>query len=1044
MSVFLLSMMMSLHATIVYEVDPQTSGTDQHQIKRYLLAARDAAEPVEIRIPAGTYLVGSSVLPVFSNTTIIMDKGCTLDFTGRDGGGLIRGYHMDGAVECRGGSTCTHSGYERVCNVHIRGGSIVLDPRYTSTVFEFSHASDITVENVNVHGGVRGLTFASCRSVSVSGCTCADIRFTDDVTGQICSNKVAGSTGHGIWVCGSNECEIRGNEVGSVAKCAVSIENSAQGQFADNVLVGGTHGLYLTGSSKWRISGNRADAGSADRHALYLGDYTTDCIIKDNTLGLGGFEESRVGTHGNVFPIQTEFDVISDGYAVGDGVTDDTAAFKKCLRKAMDAKSNISVTVPAGKYKLTSQLVVYPNTHLRISSDATLDIAARTGGTILAFHHFDESGVECNGGSECMHGYAAGVSNVVVEGGTWVRNSANGAAFADCRCMRGIAFRNVKTTGGACRGVEFTNCRGVEVLGCAFPEIRLDDADALIENCNLERSSNYGIQARNCQKVIIRGNEIENESKDGIFAMECGETLISGNKIRNTGGYGIQVKGVADKPVTAEIRDNDVDTKNTERYDVFLGDYCQGCKVLNNRLGVGGFWMSVVGVSDVKYEGWDPGTDKPVLRVTVTDYGTDIDSINRALRLANGYRRGGVEVVFPAGEYVCDNMLNVFPNTVITLEPGAKVVGAMPAGTLVKGRHLDALGMICTSDATCRHGGYTQTHDVIIQGGLWDRGGFGEQETIVFTFAHSRNITIRNAELRGASGHFVNVSGSSDVLVDNVVFRDAVADRTKDEHSMSLIEALHADFVDMVGEPTTYPVDNTAPNRLTVRNCVFDNVYAGVGTHHCPSGCEARDISVSNCIFNRLFSRCVAVYGYANAIAEHCRYSGCGEFATIWSGSLSKNDNQESCMVSVAFDGNGGIPQWNNRLYAAGVPFGVLPQATHAEEILRGWDSPNGTVTAATIVPACARMTLTAIWNDPAYSVRFEKNDGSGTSWSRTARMNEVFPLPFAGAGLNWSCSGRRFAGWQRVDGGRRYDEGVLCYNLCNGGGEVVFVAIWE
>ena len=40
--------------------------------------------------------------------------------------------------------------------------------------------------------------------------------------------------------------------------------------------------------------------------------------------------------------------------------------------------------------------------------------------------------------------------------------------------------------------------------------------------------------------------------------------------------------------------------------------------------------------------------------------------------------------------------------------------------------------------------------------------------------------------------------------------------------------------------------------------------------------------------------------------------------------------------------------------------------------------------------------------------------------------------------------SGKRFAGWRRQDNGRRYDDGIMVFNLAESGEVVVLEAIWE
>ena len=67
-------------------------------------------------------------------------------------------------------------------------------------------------------------------------------------------------------------------------------------------------------------------------------------------------------------------------------------------------------------------------------------------------------------------------------------------------------------------------------------------------------------------------------------------------------------------------------------------------------------------------------------------------------------------------------------------------------------------------------------------------------------------------------------------------------------------------------------------------------------------------------------------------------------------------------------------------------------------------------------------------------------SDSDGDRISRTYYRNKVYKLP--------SCAfeppaGKRFAGWIGPDG-RRYDDGVLVFNLAPAGGTMTMTAIWE
>ena len=84
--------------------------------------------------------------------------------------------------------------------------------------------------------------------------------------------------------------------------------------------------------------------------------------------------------------------------------------------------------------------------------------------------------------------------------------------------------------------------------------------------------------------------------------------------------------------------------------------------------------------------------------------------------------------------------------------------------------------------------------------------------------------------------------------------------------------------------------------------------------------------------------------------------------------------------------------------------------------------------------------TLYAVWEKKCVTVKFIANGGTGY-------MSTQSILPDKVAKLNPCAfvhpSGKRFAGW-RGDNGRRYDDGVMVFDLAEPGEIVTLTAIWE
>jgi len=89
-----------------------------------------------------------------------------------------------------------------------------------------------------------------------------------------------------------------------------------------------------------------------------------------------------------------------------------------------------------------------------------------------------------------------------------------------------------------------------------------------------------------------------------------------------------------------------------------------------------------------------------------------------------------------------------------------------------------------------------------------------------------------------------------------------------------------------------------------------------------------------------------------------------------------------------------------------------------------------------------AEITLYPYWTANTYMVTFDANGGTGIMDNQTiavGRVAKLNPCAFA------APAGKRFAGWRRKDNGRRYDDGVMVFNLASEPGAVVELeAVWE
>lgn len=267
----------------------------------------------------------------------------------------------------------------------------------------------------------------------------------------------------------------------------------------------------------------------------------------------------------------------------------------------------------------------------------------------------------------------------------------------------------------------------------------------------------------------------------------------------------------------------------------------------------------------------------------VVDYGadgtdTEDDSTAFINALAEAVRsEGAITVYVPAGVYYIGRTIPIYSDTTLTLDDNATIISTNAEGAMISARHLNADGTVCSGDGTCNHGGYTQVQNITIQGGTWDRNDVGgEGVSVIFSLRHGYNITIQNLVCKNASNHYINLSGVDTAVISHVVCRDQSAYRGSDpsfwgdyevgdESRYGTLEAIHLDYLDEVGEGNAYPLDRTAPRNVKIQNCTFENLFAGIGTHHLPEGgIRADNIEISGNTFKNISRYCINAYGYDN------------------------------------------------------------------------------------------------------------------------------------------------------------------------------------
>lgn len=236
----------------------------------------------------------------------------------------------------------------------------------------------------------------------------------------------------------------------------------------------------------------------------------------------------------------------------------------------------------------------------------------------------------------------------------------------------------------------------------------------------------------------------------------------------------------------------------------------------------------------------------------VTDYQVipdngldDTKEFQTVLDLAKG-ASSEVVIRVPEGVYDLSGTLDVYSNTHLILEDGAELVTT--GGDIFRGAHVDEHGDVCDNRSdTCSHGDYTQTHDIILEGGVLrakDRDASVSSGFIVFS--HGKNITIKNMTIDGYCSHAIRFYGCQNVLVEScLIENNPYTEARRDGGAFESIQL--GDNCSEASEGYPYPHDDSMTRDVVIRNCVFQNVITGIGNHgDCPM---VENVLIEHCTF---------------------------------------------------------------------------------------------------------------------------------------------------------------------------------------------------
>lgn len=220
------------------------------------------------------------------------------------------------------------------------------------------------------------------------------------------------------------------------------------------------------------------------------------------------------------------------------------------------------------------------------------------------------------------------------------------------------------------------------------------------------------------------------------------------------------------------------------------------------------------------------------------------------------------KIIIPAGSYVLTGTLCMYSNMYLYAR-GATIKKTSTT------KHL----ILRLGDTKESAGGYNGYRNIVIDGGTWnynyqcvaekdEPGGF-----VGFCIGHAKNVTIKNATfLNNLKSHFLEFGGVKNAKITGCTFRGYYKNYVKGGQ-----ECIQIDCCTDEGNvfPQYKPYDGSTCEDFVIDGNVFEDVFAGVGTHSMMAGKTYKRITVTNNTFRNVKKRCIEFLNYEDSVAEN-------------------------------------------------------------------------------------------------------------------------------------------------------------------------------
>ena len=202
------------------------------------------------------------------------------------------------------------------------------------------------------------------------------------------------------------------------------------------------------------------------------------------------------------------------------------------------------------------------------------------------------------------------------------------------------------------------------------------------------------------------------------------------------------------------------------------------------------------------------------------------------------------------GSYKLSHSLSIYSNTTLDLT-GVKLKATKRDGHMIK------VGM---SQKDTKKGYFYK--NIKILGG--DLNNNGNKATTILV-AHAKNVVLKNLKVHNSkNAHLMETAGVNGLMIDGCRFYDQ---KQSKKAKVLTLEAIQLDILTST-HMQHYRAEALPLKNVTIRNCVFQNVPRGVGSHTAFLNSYTSNVKILNNSFINCKSAAIQTRNYANCVIE--------------------------------------------------------------------------------------------------------------------------------------------------------------------------------